>query len=86
MAFLAVAARNPMVQQMAIDQLSNLRQGNEPYEEEYEEEPEEEYEEAKPKKSKPKQEEEQEGGIRKQFKVSNPMYILATTRKHMYFI
>jgi hypothetical protein len=26
------------------------------------------------------------GGKRKQFKVSNPMYILATTRKHMYLI
>ena len=31
-------------------------------------------------------EEEQDGGNRKAFKVSNPIYILATTRKHMYLI
>jgi hypothetical protein len=31
-------------------------------------------------------EEEQEGGKRISFKVSNPMYILATTRKYMYLI
>jgi hypothetical protein len=31
-------------------------------------------------------EEDQEGGKRISFKVSNPMYILATTRKYMYLI
>lgn len=31
-------------------------------------------------------EEEQEGGKRSSFKVSNPIYILATNRKYMYFI
>ena len=86
MAFLAVAARNPMVQQMAKDNLSNLSYNNsEEYEEESEEEPESEPE-SEPGSEEEKQESGQEGGIRKQFKVSNPMYILATTRKHMYFI